>query len=133
MFVCKCNCGSVAFKIKTPLSEIYVCHCSICRRFSGSNGVAVVVLRNQDFSWLRGKDDIRVWKKPDADWEANFCAICGSALPGKNDNERMFVPAGMLPNDIEGLKVSHHIFTGSKASWDEIGDAGTRHDGHFTG
>jgi len=133
MFVCKCNCGSVAFEIKAPASDIYLCHCSICRRFSGSSGIAVVVLKNKDFKWLSGQEDIKVWKKPDADWEANFCSTCGSALPGKNDIEHMFDPAGMLPNDIKDLEVKHHIFVGSRASWDKIGDAGKLHEGPFGG
>lgn len=133
MCVCKCNCGSVEFEIKAPLSEIYVCHCSICRRFSGSSGFAVVVLKNEDFNWLKGEDSLKIWKKPDANWEANFCSICGSALPGKNDDERMFIPAGLLPNGYKGLEVRHHIFVGSKANWDEIGDAGKQHEGPFAG
>lgn len=132
MTVCKCNCGSVEFEIKAPVSAVNVCHCSICRRFTGGNGIAVVIVKTGDFKWLRGRENIRVWKKPDADWEANFCSTCGSTLPGKNDDEHMFVPAGMLPDDIGSLQVEHHIFVGSKAGWDEIGDAGKQHEGPFT-
>ncbi|MEM8589316.1 MAG: GFA family protein [Pseudomonadota bacterium] len=132
MLVCTCNCGSVAFEIKAPLSDIYVCHCSICRRFSGGNGLPVVILKDEDFDWLSGHDDIRVWNKPDAEWQANFCCVCGSALPGKNDTGTMFVPAGLLPDDVGDLEVRHHIFVGLKAGWDVIGDAGKRHEGPFT-
>jgi len=132
MLVCKCNCGSVAFEIRAPVSEVYVCHCSICRRFSGGSGMAVVILKNEDFDWVSGHEDIRIWNKPDADWDANFCRICGSALPGRNDSRTMFVPAGLLPDDVEGIEVKHHIFVGSKARWDKIGDAGKQHEGPFT-
>lgn len=129
MLACRCNCGSVTFEVKEPLTDVYVCHCSICRRFSGGSGMSVVILKNDDFNWLSGHENIKVWTKPDADWEANFCTICGSALPGKNDNESMFVPAGTLPATLAGLAVKHHIFVGSKACWDEIGDAGQQHEG----
>lgn len=132
MWICNCNCGSVEFEIKTPPMEIYVCHCSICRRFSGGAGFPVVILKNKDFRWLKGVEKVQVWKKPDADWESNFCSICGSALPGKNDNEHTFVPAGMLSDAIDGLEVKHHLFVGSKANWDKIGDTGKRHEGCFT-
>ncbi|KJZ18832.1 GFA family protein [Loktanella sp. S4079] len=133
MNVISCNCGSVSFEIKAQPSDIYVCHCSICQRFSGAGGMPVVILKNDDFNWLSGQEHIKVWRKPDADWEANFCSICGSALPGMNDPDRMFVPAGILPPDIEGLEIKHHIFVGSKACWDEIAGAGKQHDGPFTG
>ena len=129
----KCNCGSVSFEVNAPLSDIYVCHCSICRRFSGGCGMPVVIVKNDDFQWLSGHESIRVWRKPDAEWEAHFCSICGSALPGMNDPDTMFVPAGILPADLKGLEVKHHIFVGSKACWDEIAGAGKQHEGPLTG
>lgn len=120
----QCNCGAVAFEITTPISDVYVCHCSICRRFTGNNGNAVVVVANESFRWLRGEDHIATWKKPDAEWESWFCRVCGSSLPGRNDDARMFIPAGLISEGGENLKVALHIFVGSKAAWDEIGDAG---------
>src|SRR5210317_1636492 len=52
----ECNCGIVGFEITAELSDVFVCHCSICRRATGSNGIAVVVIENADFRWLRGKE-----------------------------------------------------------------------------
>jgi len=49
------NCGGVKFEISTDLSGVYVCHCSICRRSTGSNGIAVVVINNDEFRWLGGE------------------------------------------------------------------------------
>lgn len=129
----QCNCGGVAFEIAGQLSPIYACHCSICRRFTGGANIPVVIVRNADFRWIAGRDLVTVWQKPDADWESNFCSICGSALPGQNDPARMFVPAGLLAGDIDGLQIAHHIFVGSKADWDVIGDAGKQHAGLFGG
>ncbi len=126
-----CNCGAVAFEIDVPLADVYVCHCSICRRYSGAHGVAVVVVPNAAFRWVRGADQIRLWDKPDADWQAHFCGTCGSALPGPNDPERMFVPAGLIAEGGDDLAVAHHIFVESKAAWDQIGDAGKQHPGAF--
>jgi hypothetical protein len=126
-----CNCGAVAFEINADLSDVYVCHCSICRRYSGANGAAVVLVDNSAFRWMRGEDQIAVWKKPDADWQSWFCRACGSALPGPNDEARMFVPAGALTDGGERLKVAHHIWVGSKAVWDVIGDSGKQHEEAF--
>ena len=133
MIEATCNCGEVAFEIDAELSGVYVCHCSICRRSTGSNGIAVVVIDNDAFRWTRGEDQVATWRKPGADWQTWFCRNCGSRLPGKNDDSRMFVPAGLLPNDAADLRVIHHIFVDSKAKWDEIGDAGKQHGEVFTG
>ena len=129
----ECNCGAVAFRIDTSLRDIYVCHCSICRRYTGSHGIPVVIVANAAFHWLRGEDCISTWEKPDADWQAWFCKVCGSPVPGVNDSERMFVPAGLISEGAEDLKVAHHIWTGSKAGWDEIGDDGKQHPEAFGG
>ena len=128
-----CNCGAVSFEITAPLSSIYFCHCSICRRASGSNGIAVVVVPNEDFRWTGGEDQISTWKKPGHDWQAWFCQVCGSTLPGANDELRMFVPAGLIGDGGEDLRVAHHIWVDSRAAWDEIGDDGKQHPEAFVG
>ena len=127
MAVGESSCGGIAFEIKGDLLEVFVCHCSIFRRSSGSNGMAVVVIDNDQFRWLRGKDLVASWKKPDTDWQKWFCRICGAPLPGVNDETRMFVPAGLISEGGESLRVKHHIWVDSKAVWDEIGDTGERH------
>ncbi|MGF1543842.1 MAG: GFA family protein [Parvularculaceae bacterium] len=129
----ECNCGAVAFEIADEASDVFVCHCSICRRWSGANGVAVIVVDNRAFRWIRGADGISTWKKPDADWTSSFCRICGSAVPGANDKERTFVPAGLIVKGGDHLRVAHHIWVGSKAPWDAIDDDGKRHDYAFGG
>ncbi len=129
----ECNCGAVAFEISADLSGVFVCHCSICRRSTGSNGIAVVVIDNNAFRWIRGEELITSWKKPDADWQTWFCRICGSPVPGINDESRMFVPAGLISDGGESLAVIHHVWVDSKAVWDEIGDSGQQHREAFEG
>jgi hypothetical protein len=125
-----CNCGAVGFAIDHAVRDIYMCHCSICRRWTGHTGVAVVVVPKSGFRWTRGEDHVAHWTKPDADWQSWFCRQCGSALPGPNDARNMFVPAGLLP-DHPDLQVAHHIWVDSKAAWDSVCDAGRRHPGAF--
>ncbi len=131
MTKCKCNCESVAFEIISEIKDVYVCHCSICRRSTGSNSIAVVVVNNEDFHWLKGRDLVKTWDKPGHDWQTSFCQNCGSTLPGANDDARMYVPAGLILKGAEKLKVAHHIFVDSKAPWDEIGDDGKQHKAAF--
>lgn len=123
----ECNCGAVAFEVDADLTDVYVCHCSICRRATGSGGIAVVVVDNRAFRWTRGKDRIATWRKPGVDWQTWFCQECGSPVPGANDPSRMFVPVGLLTSGAEALRVAHHLFVDSKAAWEVIGDEGVRH------
>jgi hypothetical protein len=39
----------------------------------------------------------------------------------------MFVPAGLLLGEADSLRVIHHVWVGSKAGWDVIGDDGRQH------
>ena len=78
-----CNCGGVSFEVAVDVTDIYLCHCSICRRSTGSNGIAVVVVDNEKFKWTNGEEMITSWAKPGADWQGWFCSVCGSTLPGK--------------------------------------------------
>lgn len=133
MITGQCNCGSVRFELVTNPSGIYVCHCSICRRSTGSNGIAVLVVPNGDFRWTGGQENVQKWTKPNSQWETWFCRTCGSRVPGHNDATRMFVPAGTLLDAVPELKVIHHIWVGSKADWDEIGDQGKQHVEAFRG
>jgi hypothetical protein len=119
-----CNCGSVRFEIDGDPVGVFMCHCSICRRATGANGIAVVLVPNERFRWTQGQEHVAQWSKPATEWETWFCRTCGSRLPGRNDNERMFIPAGLLPGAGLGLKVKAHIWVHSRAEWDEIGDEG---------
>lgn len=131
MVTASCNCGAVAFELTTEPDYIYVCHCSICRRYTGAANIPVILVPRSDFHWLRGEDQIQRWRKPDADWEAHFCRTCGSPLPGENDAERMFIPAGLLVEGADQLSICDHIFVGSKAPWEAICDSGRQHLDHY--
>ncbi|QQX79463.1 GFA family protein [Shewanella sp. KX20019] len=126
----KCNCGAVVFEVSSKIADVYFCHCSICRRSTGANGIAVIVTNNDDFNWVSGEELVKTWSKPGHDWQASFCTHCGSSLPGSNDASRMYIPAGLLPQ-IENLQITHHIWVGSKANWDVIGGTGVQHDQAF--
>ncbi len=126
-----CNCGAVSFAIAQPIADIYVCHCSLCRRATGTMGVAVVVVPNAALVWQSGEDLIQRWLMPGHDWECRFCRVCGSPLPGRNSDDTSYVPVGLLSEGAEGLQVKHHIWVSSKAPWHCIGDAGKQHPEGF--
>lgn len=127
----ECNCGGVRFAIDAQLAGVFVCHCSICRRSTGSSGIAVVLVPKDRFRWIRGQELISVWRKTGTRWETWFCRVCGSRVPGENDAKTMFVPAGCISEGGDALRVVHHVWVGSKAGWDVIGDEGRQHPEQF--
>ncbi len=127
----ECNCGTVCFELNTSVEDVFICHCSICRRSTGGTGIAVTIVSNDNFVWLGGSKFVKTWCKPNHDWQTSFCSICGSAVPGKNDDDNLYVPVSLLCSGTENLKVSHHLFVSSKASWETIAGDGKQHSGAF--
>ena len=122
-----CNCGAVKFEVTQALDSVFVCHCSICRKSTGSGGIAVTVVPEKALNITQGQAHITQWRKPGHDWLTNFCDCCGSPLPGENDAQHQYIPVGVLDSGAEQLQVKHHLFTDSKAPWEHIGGPGKIH------
>lgn len=127
MLMGECNCGAVSYEADSKVSDVFICHCSICRKSTGSGGIAVVIVASEKFKWAAGQEQVCYWSKPGHDWHTCFCKVCGSTLPGPNDERNMYIPVGTITKGGENLKVAHHLYVNSKASWEEIGDSGKQH------
>ena len=120
-----CLCGGVRFRYARAVTQIGMCHCSQCRKVSGTASNAVIVVPATDFEWLSGEDLRCVFARPSG-WQTTFCGTCGSPLPQTLRGAAAYwVPAGLLDDD-PGLRIGGHIFVGSKAPWDEIAGSAPR-------
>jgi len=116
-----CLCGTCVFELKGRISAVGKCHCSKCRKVSGTGSNAVHWARPENVEWVSGKENIKSFRRPDG-WGTDFCDTCGSPLPAlAGDGSMWFVPAGLLDED-PGVGVRGHIWTSSKPSWEVIGD-----------
>ena len=121
-----CLCGAIRFEIGGRISDVGQCHCSVCRKASGTGCTAVAVTASRSFRWLSGEDRATRFARPSG-WSTSFCGVCGSPLPVLHENGKVYmVPAGLLDGSLE-LAVGQHIFVDSKASWDVIGDDAPRY------
>jgi hypothetical protein len=119
-----CLCGSVAFEIVGKIGPIGQCHCSKCRKASGTDGNAVCYTAFDNLQWLRGEENVVTWSSPVGAWSNAFCKECGSSVPNTNkDSKIYFVPAGSLDDDPGYKGYAAHIFVGSKAPWVTILDS----------
>jgi hypothetical protein len=118
----------VRFEIDGRWSAIGQCHCSKCRKASGTASNAVLYTAARSLRWVAGEAQRRDFTPAGGGNGATFCATCGSPLPRLHRNGKIyFVPAGSLDDD-PGVEVERHIFVGSKASWDVIGGDAPRFD-----
>ena len=54
----ECLCGQVAFTVSGQYRKLYQCHCSLCRKATGSSANAGLFVAANDFHWLRGADHL---------------------------------------------------------------------------
>lgn len=113
-----CLCGSVAYEIEPPYAFFQYCHCSRCRKFTGSAHAANILVPEGQFAWTRGEDRVRQYEMPEAKYYCTaFCTQCGSSLPWRTRNGKFFlVPAGALDGD-PGASLERNIFWASRAPW----------------
>lgn len=119
----KCLCGEVQFELCGDIPNLYQCHCSLCRKQGGSSANAATIIHESQFSWKSGEGHISYFKK-DTGFSSDFCSHCGSPVPNRlRDTALYWIPAGLLEDDDE-LEVVAHLYTHSKASWEEIPNSG---------
>lgn len=114
-----CLCGAVTFEISGEFERFFICHCSYCRKDTGSAHAANLFTKNSALTWLSGQDKVRDFKLEPTHHVKSFCAHCGSALPNtKMGGDLCIVPAGCLDDEIT-IQPEAHIFTASQASWEK--------------
>ncbi len=119
-----CLCGGVRYRLDGRIGPIGQCHCSRCRKVSGTAGNAVCHVAAASLAWLQGEAQIASYEVPDSDgWLSAFCSTCGSPVPHLDPTGKIyFVPAGTLDGDPGHRGMAAHIYVGSKAPWEVITD-----------
>lgn len=115
-----CVCGAVRYRVKNPPTVALVCHCTFCRRRTGSAFGVGAYFRDEDVEFLAGErgsyehrsDETRRWLK------VEFCNRCGGNItwtlelrPGTRA-----IAAGSF-DDPSWLRIERHIWTRSATGW----------------
>jgi hypothetical protein len=117
-----CLCGGVAYEIDGEIGPIVYCHCSMCRRWSGSPFRARASVPKNAFRFLRGEELITEYRSS-SNTIRRFCRVCGSPLVNSwtPEPDHYGLAMGTLATD-PGHRGRCHIHVGSKAPWFEITD-----------
>jgi len=113
-----CLCGDVQYEVNGNLGLFQYCHCSRCRKFTGSAYGANLFCRPEQFRWLKGEERAtRYLPEESKHFATCFCNRCGSSLPWLTKTEKtVVIPAGTLDGD-PGLEPSQNLFCASAADW----------------
>lgn len=112
-----CLCGMARYTVTGEAKAFYHCHCSRCRKASGTGHASNLFLQGS-LTWESGEELISRYKIPEAERFSNtFCRTCGSRLPRFVEKlDMVFIPAGSL-DDEPDMAPQARIFTGSRAAW----------------
>jgi len=117
-----CLCGGVRFEVEPPFIRANHCHCSRCRKHSGTAVCTQATVPRQQFNLTKGENLIRVYGKGEGAVKA-FCVECGSSLFGGTwpEGPQVSIRMGAFDSD-PGIRPQAHTFVESRAAWDVITD-----------
>ena len=119
-----CGCGAVRFEVTEPFVSASYCHCTRCRRRTGTAASANARAEPGSVRVVAGADELRSWA-PEGGFEKLFCGRCGSALFSRAPGTEALtgVRLGALDGD-PGVRPQWHQFVAYAASWTEIPEDG---------
>ena len=108
-----CLCGAIHISVKAMSKSVGVCHCNMCRKWTGGPLMAVDCGSDVSFD---GEKDVSVFNS--SEWgERGFCNKCGSNLFYRlKQNNQYMIPIGLF-DDCEAVVFDHQVFIDEKPSF----------------
>lgn len=118
----RCLCGKVRYEIDGVLGPVVMCHCSMCRRASGSAFATNASVEAKALRIVSGEKSLKSFESSPGQFR-HFCKRCGSPLYGSSKSFPYLVRVrlGSL-EDAGGSRPAAHIWHGSKSEWFDIAD-----------
>jgi hypothetical protein len=126
----ECYCGAVGYTVADEFLYAANCHCSGCRRATGSAFKPFAGIERAKLAITRGENALLI--VGDATANDTRCRMCGSLLYSVvRDGAFAHVAMGTLIDD-PAIRPTGHIFVGSKAPWFTITDDLPQYHEHAT-
>lgn len=124
-------CGNVVIEVPDQFDFMGYCHCTECKKLSGSDYAIVGGISSDKFRILQGHAFIKYYHK-NAETDVAFCCECGASLFNhKIKLNRHNIRVGIL-DSFPSQKPMFHIFVASKAPWEMINDNLPQYSGHIS-
>jgi len=133
MYQGSCLCGSIKFEIAGAIDSVVHCHCSLCRKASGTAFATNGFVRTADFKVIEGESKLSAVESTPGR-QRYFCSNCGSPIFSTNaeDPDRIRIRLGVIDSDILERPISHNFFS-SRANWEDLDAELPRYDGYEPG
>ncbi|WP_375786375.1 GFA family protein [Bradyrhizobium sp. Pha-3] len=126
----ECFCRDVRYEVADAFGYALNCHCSNCRRTTGSAFKPFAGIVREKFIVTRGAEGLLIYG--DELTHDAHCGRCGSLLYSQvRSGAYVHVTMGTL-RDAPTIRPTAHIFVGSKAPWYEILDDLPQYQEHVT-
>ena len=110
-----CLCGTIAFEITGDVAAFFLCHCSRCRKGTGSAHAANLFAPGASVRWTQGKSELRHYQHDGSRHHRSFCATCASPMPHVG-NDHIVIPAGCL-DTAPDVPITAGICWSDRAAW----------------
>lgn len=118
----KCLCGAVRYAVRDEFVYALNCHCSNCRRATGSAFKPFAGIERHKLTLVQGENALLIHGDPRAAHDVH-CRHCGSLMYSVvREGAFAHVTMGTLM-DSPSIRPTAHIFVGSKAPWYTITDS----------
>jgi hypothetical protein len=125
----KCPCGAVHYAVADQFTYALSCHCSNCRRATGSAFKPFAGIERTKLTVTKGEDNLMIFGERNG--HDAHCRTCGSLLYSVvRDGAWVHVPMGTLVDD-PTIRPNAHILVGSKAQWFAITDNLPQYEEHM--
>jgi hypothetical protein len=125
----RCYCGAVTYEVADAFVYAMNCHCSNCRRTTGSAFKPFAGIERDKLRIVSGEAAQMIYGGEEA--HDAHCGRCGSLLYSVvRAGKWVHVAMGTLV-DGPSIRPRAHIFVGSKAPWHEITDNLPQYQGHI--
>ena len=114
-----CLCGEVRYQVEGEPLEVYICHCTMCQKYSGATSSAAATFPFESYTLIQGDPRIN---HTSAHYSRMSCRQCGSILGGRQSGDSpklVTIRLGNLDNP-SALKPTSHVFTSTRVEWCNI-------------
>jgi hypothetical protein len=115
-----CLCGGIRYEIDGELGQFGYCHCTSCRKASGSAHGANVAVDRESFRLLAGAELLREYESSPGKRRV-FCSRCGSPMYAylTKSPDVIRVRLGSLDTPLYD-RPRAHTWVSDKATWETI-------------
>jgi hypothetical protein len=119
-----CLCGAVRFEVTEPLLDAGWCHCTRCRRRTGTSGSLQGRIAPGSLRIISGEELLRAYRPPDGFLKV-FCSACGSSMWSRHpdDPELLSIRFGAFDGD-PGIRAGYRQYVAYAPVWDTLPDDG---------